>query len=128
MDVVRSSRSTLRVGADDEQLGVLLLQVPRQQHRAAGPDGEDDGVDLAAGLLPELGPRRLVVRLGPPGSSTGQLVGAGDLLGEPVRDRVVALWRLGLDGGRADSRPRRRRPEQARFSSATLSGITKTQR
>ena len=60
-------------------------------------------VHLAARLLPDLGPGRLVVRL------RVRLVrvlvgleGAGDLLGEAVRDRVVALGRGRRDGGRAD--------------------------
>ena len=105
MDVVglREDRA-LGVGADDEQVGLLLLEVARGAgDRAARADGEDERVDLPTGLLPELGPGRLVVRL-----RVGQvrvLVGlerARDLLGEPVRDRVVALGRVRRDRGRAD--------------------------
>ena len=94
----------LGIGADDEQVGLLLLEVaPRAGDRAAGADGDHERVDLAAGLLPDLGARRLVVRVGVARVRVlVGLVGAGDLLGEPVRDRVVALGRLGRDRVGAD--------------------------
>ena len=69
----------------------------------AGPQGDHEGVQLAAGLLPDLGAGGVVVRLGV--GHVGVLVGlepAGDLLGQPVGHRVVALGRFGLDGGRTD--------------------------
>ena len=94
----------LGVGADDRQLGVLLLQVARRaRDRAAGADRDHERVELPAGLLPDLGPGRLVVRarVALVAVLVG-LVGAGNLLGEPVGDGVVALRRLGLDGIRAD--------------------------
>ena len=86
-------------------LGAVLLEVaPDAGDRAAGSDGDDDRVDVAAvGLLPELRPGRLVVRLGI--GRVRVLVGleaAGDLLGEPVGDRVVALRRVRVDRGRRD--------------------------
>ena len=95
----------LRVGADDQHLGAVLLEVaPDAGDRAAGADGDHDRVDLTAlGLLPDLGRSRLVVRLGI--RQVRVLVGleaAGDLLGEAVRDRVVRLGRVVVDGGRRD--------------------------
>ena len=59
--------------------------------------------DAAAGLAPQLRPRRLVVglRVGGIAVLVG-LEGAGDLLREPVGDAVVRLRRLGRDVGRGD--------------------------
>ena len=94
----------LRIGADDQQVGLALPQEPRRpRDRPAGADGEDDRVDLAAGLLPELRPGRLVVRLRI--RLVRVLIGlerARDLLGQPVGDRVVRLRRLRRHRGRAD--------------------------
>ena len=94
----------LRVGSDDEQVRLLLLQVAADAgDRAAGADGDHDRVELAAGLLPDLRAGRAVVRLRV--ARVRVLVGlvrAGDLLGEPVGDEVVALGRVGVDRGRAD--------------------------
>ena len=95
----------LGVGADDQHLGLVLLEVaPDARDRAAGADGDHDHVDLAAlGLLPDLGRRRQVVRLGV--RHVRVLVGleaARDLLGEPVGDRVVRLGRVVLDRRRRD--------------------------
>ena len=70
------------VGADDEDVRVPLLQVAAgARDRPAGPDGDDEGVDLAAGLLPDLRPGHLVVgvRVGHVRVLVG-LEGAGDLL------------------------------------------------
>ena len=95
----------LRVGADDQHLGTMLLEVPPDAgDRATGADGDHDRVDLpAVGLLPDLRSGRHVVRLGV--RHVRVLVGleaAGDLLGQPVRDRVVRLGRVVVDGGRGD--------------------------
>ncbi len=94
----------LRVGAHDPQVGVLLLQVAgHARHGAAGAQRDHDGIQLAAGLLPDLRPGGLVVGLGV--GRVGVLVGlepTRQLLGQPVGHRVVALRRLRLDGGRAD--------------------------
>ena len=94
-----------RIDGDDRARRALLLEVaPDARDRPAGADRDDDGVDVAAvGLLPELGPGRLVVRFGVGGVRV--LVGlesAGDLLGESVGDRVVALRRVRVDRGRRD--------------------------
>ena len=95
---------SLRVGADDLDLRVALLQVAaRARDRAARADRDHERVDLTARLLPDLRACRLVVGLGI--GHVRVLVGleaAGDLLREPVRDRVVALGRVVLDGGRRD--------------------------
>ena len=94
----------LGVGADDLDLRVALLQVaPGARDRAAGADGDDECVDLAVRLLPDLRPRRLVVglRVGHVRVLVG-LEAAGDLLREPVGDAVVALRRVVLDRGRRD--------------------------
>ncbi len=105
VDVVRLREDrAFRVGADDQQIGLLLTQVARRaRDRAPGSHREDDRVHLAAGLLPDLRPGRLVVRLrvGLVRVLIG-LVRAGDLLGQPVGDRVVALRRLRRHRGRAD--------------------------
>ena len=94
----------LGVGADDHDVRRVLLEVAADAgDRAARADRDDDRVDLAARLLEDLGPRHLVVRLRV--RHVRVLVGleaAGDLLGEPRRDRVVGLGRVGLDGGRRD--------------------------
>ena len=105
----------LGIGADDEQVRLPLAQVTSDaRDRAARADGEDERVYLAARLLPELGPGRLVVRL-----RVGRirvLVGlerARDLLREAVRDGVVALRGLRRDGRRADDDLRPVGAEQA---------------
>ena len=94
----------LGVGADDEHLRPALLQVAADAaDRAARADGDDDRVELAAGLLPDLGAGRAVVRLRV--GHVRVLVGleaAGDLLGQPGGDGVVALGRVRLDGRRRD--------------------------
>src|SRR5262249_33651226 len=52
------------VGADDQDVRLVLLEVAADAgDRAARPDGDDDRVDLATRLLPDLGARALVVRL-----------------------------------------------------------------
>ena len=104
MRVLGGVDRALRVGADDQELRVPLLQVaPRARDRAARADGDHDRVELAAGLLPDLRARRLVVRLRVRHVRVlVGLVAARDLLGEPVGDGVVALRRVVLDGGRGD--------------------------
>ena len=102
--VVGGEDRALGVGTDDPHLGLPLLEVAADPgDRAAGADRHDDRVDLAPGLLPELGRRCPVVRLGV--RVVRVLVGleaARDLLGEPVGDGVVALGRVVLDGRRRD--------------------------
>ena len=109
LDPVRVHRPTrvdraLGIGADDLHVRVLLLDVaPDPRDRPACPDGDHEVRDRAAGLPPELGARRPVVGLGVRLVEVlVRLEAAVDLLGEPVGDPVVGLWRLGLDRGRAD--------------------------
>ena len=95
----------LRIDRDDARPRAVLLEVAADaRDRAPRAHRDDDRVDVAAvRLLPELGPGRLVVRLGV--RRVRVLVGleaARDLLGEPVRDRVVALRRMRVDRGRRD--------------------------
>src|SRR5439155_2675006 len=60
--VVRGVHRALGIGADDVHLRLPLLEEPADTaDRAAGADGDDDRVDLAARLLPDLGPRDPVV-------------------------------------------------------------------
>ena len=94
----------LRVDADDQRRRAALLEVAADAaDRAARADRDHDRVDLAARLLPDLRPGRLVVgvRVRPVRVLVG-LEPAGDLLGEPRRDRVVGLGRVVVDRGRRD--------------------------
>jgi hypothetical protein len=93
----------LRVGADDLDLCVPFLEVAaRSSDRAAGPDAEHEMCDLSVGLLPDLGPGRVVVSLG-----IHRVVvlirqeAAGRLLREPLGHLVIGLRRLGWHRGRA---------------------------
>ena len=94
----------LGIDADDLHLGLLLVEPAADaRDRPAGADGDDDRVELAAGLLPDLGRGDVVVRLRV--RHVRVLVGleaAGDLLGEPRRDRVVRLRRVVVDRRRRD--------------------------
>ena len=113
LDQVRPQRVFL-VGGEDRALGIdphdphrglSLLEVAADAgDRPSGPDRDDDRVDLTTvRLLPDLRRSRLVVSLRVRGIRV--LVGlepAWDLFGEPVGDRVVALGRARLDGGRGD--------------------------
>jgi hypothetical protein len=105
----------LGVGPDDEEIGLSLLEEPGgARDRPAGSDREHEDVHLAASLLPKLRPGRLVVRLRVDRIRIlVRLVGAGDLLREPVRDRVVALGRLRWHRRRADDDFGAVRAEQA---------------
>ena len=112
------------VGTDDEHVGVLLLEVARSAgDRPARPDGDDERVDLAPGLLPDLRTGGLVVR---PGVELVRvlvgLVRTRDLLGEPVGHRVVALRRLWRDRVRADDDLGSVRPQQRDLLLAHLVG------
>ncbi len=102
--VVRRVDGALRIGADDQDLGLALLEVaPHPADRPPGADGDDEGVDLAFGLLPDLGARRLVVGVGV--RHVRVLVGLEaprNLFRKPRGDRVVALGRVRFDGGRCD--------------------------
>ena len=105
----RSSRlrrvdRALGVDADDLHLRLALLEVAADAaDRAAGTDRDHDRVELAAGLLPDLGAGRAVVRLGVRHVRVlVRLEPAGDLLGEPRRDGVVRLGRVVLDRRRRD--------------------------
>ena len=94
----------LGVGPDHDEVGVALAEVTGGAgHRSAGADADDQMRDPSAGLIPHLGPGRLVVSL------WIRLVevlvgleGAGDLLGQPIRDPVVGLRRIRRDVGRGD--------------------------
>ena len=112
--LVGGEDGALRIGADDPDLRLALLEVPADAgDRASGADRDDDRVDLAARLLPELGAGRPVVGLGV--RLVRVLVGlepTRDLLGEPVGDRVVALRRVVVDRGRRDHDLGAVRPER----------------
>ena len=102
MDLVAGVDRALGVGADDLDVGVLLLEVARHPgDRPARADADDEVGEPAAGLAPQLGPGRLVVRqrVGGVRVLVG-LEGARDLLREAVRDAVVGLRRVGRDVGR----------------------------
>ena len=94
----------LGIDADDLHLGLLLVEPAADAgDRPARADGDDDRVELAAGLLPDLGRGDVVVRLRV--RHVRVLVGleaARDLLGEPRRDGVVRLRRVVVDRGRRD--------------------------
>ena len=100
---VAGQHAALRVGADDPQRRVLRLEVAGDAgDRAAGADRRDEVRDPALGLRPDLGAGRPLVGVGV--RLVPVLVGlerARDVAGEPRRDRVVALGRLGGDVGRA---------------------------
>ena len=83
---------------------VALLEVaPGAGDRPAGADAGHEVGDAPAGLPPQLGAGRQVVRLrvGVVEVLVG-LEGAGDLLRQPVGHAVVGLRRLRRDGGRRD--------------------------
>ena len=109
------------VGADHDEVGVLLAQVARHAgDRPAGADADDEVRQAAPGLAPQLRPGRLVVRLRV--GRVAVLVGlerARDLLGQAVGDAVVGLRRLRRRRRSARSRPRRRRRAAGRSSRAT---------
>ena len=94
----------LGIDADDLHLGLVLVEPAADaRDRAAGADRDDERVDLAAGLLPDLRRRDVVVRLRV--RHVRVLIGleaARDLLGEPRRDGVVRLGRVVVDRGRRD--------------------------
>ena len=102
--VLRRVDRALGIDADDLHLGLALVEPAADAgDRAAGADGDDDRVELAAGLLPDLRRRDVVVRLRV--RHVRVLVGlepARDLLGEARRDGVVALRRVVVDRGRRD--------------------------
>ena len=95
-----------RIGADDAHRWPLghLLQIPaRTGDGAAGADAGDEMGDLAVGVIPDLGPRRLVVA--DRTHRVGVLVGfprAVDLLDETVGHAVVAVRVVGRHRRRAD--------------------------
>ena len=101
---LRGVDRALGVDADDLHVRRVLLEVAADAaDRAAGADRDDEGVELAARLLEDLRSRRQVVRLRV--RHVRVLVGleaAGDLLGEPRRDRVVRLGRVVVDRRRRD--------------------------
>ena len=104
MDLVAGVDRADRVGADHDEVRVLLAQVARHAgDRAAGADADDEVRQAPAGLAPQLRPGRVVVRL-----RVGRvavlvrLERAGDLLGQAVGDAVVGLRRLRRDVGRRD--------------------------
>src|SRR4030095_13928326 len=95
---------TFGIGADDEDVRVALLEIATgARDRSSGAHGDNHSVDLAVRLFQDLGARLLVVsvRIGHVRVLVG-LEGAGNLRGEAVGDRVVALRRIRLDGRWAD--------------------------
>ncbi len=128
--VGRGVDRALGIDADDLHFGLALVEVAADAgDRPAGADGDDDRVDLAAGLLPDLGRRDVVVRLpGSPCSSTGR---ACSRRGSPRR---AATRRSSSDSGESwptavgvitTSAPYARSIEI--FSWLILSGMTKMQ-
>src|SRR5262249_18263742 len=98
---IRGEHRAFGIHGDDARLRAVLLEVAADAcDGAAGPDRDDDRVDVAAvRLLPELGPRGLVVRLGVRRVRVlVRLEAARYLLGKAVGDRVVALRRVRIDG------------------------------
>ncbi len=95
---------SLGIDPDDLHVGLLLVEPAADaRDRPARADGDDDRVELAAGLLPDFGRGDVVVRLRV--RHVRVLVGleaAGDLLGDPRRDRVVRLRRVVVDRRRRD--------------------------
>ena len=86
---------------------------PGSRDRAAGPDAADERGEPTLGLLPDLGPGRLVMGLGVHGVVVlVRLEGTRDLRGQSVGDAVVALRRVRGDGRRADHDLRPVRAEQ----------------
>ena len=105
MLLVRGEHRALGVDADDARARAVLLEVPADaRDRAAGPHGDHERVDVASvRLLEELGPGRLVVRLGV--RRVRVLVGleaSWYLLSQTVGNAVVALRRVRVDRGRRD--------------------------
>src|SRR6202034_2209114 len=83
--------------------GDLLEVAPDAADGAAGPDAGHEVRDAAFGLLPQLGPGRLVVRAR--GVGVGVLVrlpAARGFPGQTVGYRVVRARILGRDSSRAD--------------------------
>ncbi len=102
MDLLVRVDRALRIGADDLDVRVLLLEVASHPgDRAAGADADDEVRELAVGLAPQLRPGRLVVglRVGRVRVLVG-LEGAGDVAREAVGDAVVGARRVGRDVGR----------------------------
>ena len=91
--VLRGEDGAFGVGADDDEVRLLLLEVAADAgDRPACAHGDDDGVELVADLLPDLRAGRVVVSLGIRSVRVlVWLVRAGNLLCEPVRHGVVAL-------------------------------------
>src|SRR2546430_2018711 len=107
MDVplcLRGIDRPFRVSPDDQDLRRVLLEVPADPgDRPTRSDGDDDCVELAAGLRPDLGTGLQIVRL-----RIGhvrvliRLEAARDLLCEPIGDGVIGLRRIRLDRSWAD--------------------------
>ena len=102
--VLRGVDRALGIDADDLHLGLPLVEPAADAgDGSAGADGDDDRVERAAGLLPDLRRRHVVVRLRVRHVRVlVRLEAAGDLLGEARRDRVVALRRVVVDRRRRD--------------------------
>ena len=96
--------ASLRVGADDHEVRLALLQVAAgAADRAARADGGHEVRDPALGGLPDLRPGRRVVRLRVGGVRV--LVGlprARRLTRQPVGDLVVGALVVGVHVGRTD--------------------------
>ena len=62
--VITVQRRARHIGEGDDDIGIALAQGDRDPGEgAAGTDGADEGVDLAAGLLPDLGAGRFCMRV-----------------------------------------------------------------
>ena len=92
------------IGADDVDRRILLFEkASRARDRSAGSDACDEMRDRSAGLLPNLGTGRMVVRVGI--EMIVKLIGlkcARDLRREAVGDAVIRFRRIGRNVGRRD--------------------------
>ena len=124
LDEVRPARATrehraLRVGGDDADVGVLLLEVARRAGERAARAGTGDEVrDPAGGLLPDLGSGGLGV--GERVVRVGVLVGTEGvaLRREPLGDACSSCAGRRERPPPGTRRPRRRRPAAATPSRA----------
>ena len=103
---------TLRVGADDLDLGIAFLEVAGGTGEgAAGADAGHESGQPAFGLLPDLRPGGAVVDLGI--GQIGELVGpprSGNLACQTVGHAIVAVGRVGRHLRWSSPRPRPHSP------------------
>ena len=103
IEVVSQDRAD-RVRPDHLDLRILLFQVPRRPaDRPAGPQAGHEVVQLASGLLPDLGAGGSEMSLGVRGVVVLiREVGARHLAPDPLGDLVVGFGRVGRERRRGD--------------------------